>query len=775
VGVITATGRRIFDDRLAECEAEAETAPRGALGRVLRDLAQAIEEERSRWFNWLPVVLGAGIGFYFLLPWEPPLSAALGVFVAAAASRLINLGGGPALFCSVLAALSAGFTLAKLRSEWVAAPLLEKSYRAVEVRGRVEQIELRPGRGERITLRLDRLGDLQSAELPRRARIRTLAVTPGLLPGDTIEFKARLAPPAEPVLPGGFNFARAAWFQEIGAVGFALQPPRVVTEEAHASRSISWRARVERLRQTISSRVRQVLPGETGAIAVALITGERGGVSEDTSDAFRNSGLFHILSISGLHMVVMAGAVFYAVRLILALFPPIALRYPIKKWGAAGALIAASLYLLVSGAAFATQRSYLMITIMFFAILIDRSAIAMRNVALAALVILALFPESLLDAGFQMSFAAVIGLVAVYEWMRDRLSFQTGEKSSIFIRPLFFFGGILLTTLVAGVAVAPFAAYHFHTSQQFALIANLFAIPICNFVVMPAALLTFVLMPLGLEAAPLAIMGQGIEVVMRCAYWAASLPGAVVHVAQIPFLSFLLIAGGGLWLALWHGRWRFAGIAISAIGMASAPLLYSPPDVLIGRGGELVAVRGENGQLAAIAPRASDFELSRWLEQDGDGRSPSAAKSSKSFRCDHVGCHIRTRAGILAVSKHPASLDDDCGAAAILIAAYYVPQGCHGPRAILDDKQLKAGGTHALRLAEDGSIELVTVLAEHGERPWVRKPRFGTKPGVPMTEVNGKTSSPAGLSSSAQRKKVTEADLRPEVEDGSQGSIEAHQ
>jgi competence protein ComEC len=359
--------------------------------------------------------------------------------------------------------------------------------------------------------------------------------------------------------------------------------------------------------------------------------------------------------------------------------------------------------------------------------------------------------------------------------MRDRLSFQTGEKSSIFIRPLFFFGGILLTTLVAGVAVAPFAAYHFHTSQQFALIANLIAIPICNFVVMPAALLTFVLMPLGLEAAPLAIMGQGIEAVMRCAYWAASLPGAVVHVAQVPFLSFLLIAGGGLWLALWHGRWRFAGVAISAIGMASAPLLYSPPDVLIGRGGELVAVRGENGQLAAIAPRASDFELSRWLEQDGDGRSPSAAKSSKSFRCDHVGCHIRTRAGILAVSKHPASLEADCGAAAILIAAYHLPQGCRGPRAILDDKRHKAGGTHALRLAEDGSIELVTVLAEQGERPWVRKPRFGTKPGVPMTEVNGKTSSPAGSVSSAQRKNATEAALRPEVEDGSQGSIEAHQ
>jgi competence protein ComEC len=776
VGVITATGRSIFDDRFAECEAEAEAAPRGALGRLLRDFGLAIEEERSRWVNWLPVVLGAGIGLYFLLPWEPPLIAALGLFVAAVVFRLMTRAGGAALVCSVMAALSAGFTLAKVRSEWVAAPVLERSYRAVEVRGRVEQIEPRPGRGERITLRLDRLGDLQPAELPRRARIRTIAVTPGLLPGDTIEFKARLAPPAEPVLPGGYNFARTAWFQQIGAVGFALQPARIVTEEADVSRSIPWRARVERLRRTISSRVRQVLPGETGAIAVALITGERGGVSEDTSDAFRNSGLFHILSISGLHMVVMAGAVFYAVRFILALFPPIALLYPIKKWGAVSALIAASLYLLISGAAFATQRSYLMIAIMFFAVLINRPAIAMRNVTLAALVILALYPESLLDAGFQMSFAAVIGLVAVYEWIRDRRSFHSGEKRSILFRPLLFFGGILLTTIVAGVAVAPFAAYHFHTSQQFALIANLIAIPVCNFVIMPAALLTFVLMPLGLEAAPLAIMGQGIEAVIRCAYWTASLPGAVVHVAQIPFVSFLLMAGGGLWLALWHGRWRFAGVAVSAIGVASAPLLYSPPDVLIGRGGELVAVRAENGQLAAIATRASDFELSRWLEQDGDGRLPSAAKSSKSFRCDDVGCHILTRAGILAVSKHPASLDDDCGAAAILIAAYSVPQGCHGPRAILDEKRLKAGGTHALRLSKEGRIELATVIAEEGERPWVRKPRSRPGPGVPGIEVKGKTSSRAGsAASSAQREAASEADLRPEVEDGFQAMNEAHQ
>ena len=766
VRVVAVAGNRFSSEQLPESATEFGAAPPGSIARVRGSLVHALEEERSRWFYWLPVVFGAGIGFYFLLPREPPLLGVLSLCCAAFAFRMMATKGSGVLLCSVLVAVSAGLSVAKLRSERLAAPVLEKRYRAIEVRGHVELVEPRPGKGERITLRLERLGDLPRRAMPARARIRTMAATPGLLPGDLIEIKARLAPPAEPVLPGGFNFARTAWFQQIGAVGFSLQPPRIVSRADNGHPAFLFRSSIERLRRAISVRVREVLPGETGAIAVALITGERGGITEDTNQAFRNSGLFHILSISGLHMVVMAGAVFYAVRLVLALFPPIALRYPIKKWAAAIALIAASLYLLISGSAFATQRSYLMIAIMFFAVLIDRPGIAMRNVALAALLILALYPESLLDAGFQMSFAAVIGLVAAYEWIRDWRQAHTLEHPLFLLRPLLFFGGILLTTLVAGVAVAPFAAYHFHTSQQFALIANLIAIPICNLIVMPAALLTFVLLPVGLEALPLAVMGEGIEAIVRCANWASSLPGAVIRVSQIPFLSFLLIAGGGLWLALWHRRWRLFGVALAAIGAGSVPLLSRPADILIGRGGELIAVRTEEGRLAALAARASDFELSRWLEQDGDGRRPKEVRTGSRFRCDEVGCQVKTRAGLLAVSKHPASLEDDCAASVILIAAYPVPGGCRGPREIFDYWRLEAGGTHALALSSDGAIAIDTVTTGEGLRPWEQKRKRQFSPRTPHVAGQDRTArSPRAPASGRTKPNMPEADLRPEVED----------
>ena len=253
---------------------------------------------------------------------------------------------------------------------------------------------------------------------------------------------------------------------------------------------------MQRVRQAIGARIAAALPGETGAIATALITGERGGISEATNDAFRDSGILHILSISGFHMAIMAGSVFFLVRLGLALFPSIALRYPIKKWAAAAAMLAGFAYLLISGAAFATVRSAIMISIMFLAVLLDRPALALRNVILAATLILVLFPESLFDVGFQMSFAAVLALVSVYEALRTRdLWARLMEHTAS--RLVVFFAGIVLSTLIASAAVAPFAAYHFHKSQQYAVIANLIALPVCNVLVMPAALAALIAMPLG--------------------------------------------------------------------------------------------------------------------------------------------------------------------------------------------------------------------------------------------------------------------------------------
>lgn len=696
---------------------DAEGAGGGALSPSAR-LGVALEAERARWFYWIPVIMGAGIATYFALPSEPPaiaatllMAGALGLRMALPRTTLLSLA------TSILVIFAVGFALITLRTLLVAGPVLQQRMGPVEVRGYVELVEPREGRGERITLRITKLGQLDHAATPQRARIRTMKKLEGLAAGDAITARVHLAPPAGPALPGGFDFARHAYFSGIGAVGYALMLPERDASAGPAPFDLRVSASVQRLRQAIGARVDRVLSGETAAIAKALITGERGGIPEATNAAYRDSGLFHILSISGLHMAVMGGAVFFSVRLLLALFPTIALRFAVKKWAALAAAFGSLCYLAISGTSFATVRSFIMISIMFLAVLLDRPAVALRNVALSALVILALFPESVLDVGFQMSFAAVVALVAAYEAVRDRLEGPRRTQFGIVMRTGLFFGGIILSTLVASAAVTPFAIYHFHKSQQFAIIANLLAIPICNLMVMPAALATLVAMPLGLEAGPLWVMGLGIDAMSWTARQVARLPGAVGYLPAIPTAAFALMLAGGLWLLLWHARWRFLGLAGIAAGIALAPLAPRP-DVLIGRDGALVAVRTESGRLTALAAPQSRFELSRWLEHDGDSRPPAEVFASGGMSCDALGCMMNVKGVRIVVSRHPAAIGDDCRQADLVVLAMAVPKGCSEPAAVVDFFAARTAGTHAVYISGPREFRIETVARTRGARPW---------------------------------------------------------
>jgi competence protein ComEC len=580
----------------------------------------------------------------------------------------------------------------------------------------VELIEPRATRGQRLTIRVTALEKHETQDTPAHVRVRTLVENSQLAPGDAVRIKVTLNPPPGPSLPGDYDFARAAWFAGLGAVGYATQPVEILAGAEEAPLSLRVTAAIARVRQAIGRRVVEALPGQTGAIANALITGERGGIAEATNQAFRDSGLFHILSISGLHMVIMAGAVFLAIRVILAAVPSIALRFPVKKWAAAGAMLGALGYLLISGAAFATVRSYIMISIMFLAVLLDRPALALRSVALAALAILLVWPESLFDPGFQMSFAAVVALVSVYEWLRRRDEAREGwMRRGTLARMGLFFGGIVTSTLVASLSVAPFGVYHFHNTQQFAILANLLAIPICNLLVMPAALAALVAMPLGLEAAPLWAMGLGIEAMARCAYVVAGLPGAVGRVPAVPTAAFVLVVAGGLWCALWGTRWRLVGIVPIALGLMPAPL--GPRfDMLVGRGAGVVAVRGADGRLSALAGRGANFELARWLEHDGDGRAPAEVGKATAFRCDRQGCTASVKGLRVAVANTPAALRDDCAGAAVLVLKFAKPRGCNPAGGIIDIHDLAARGAHALTIT-NGRVRIERMRGEIAPGP----------------------------------------------------------
>ena len=709
----------MFASAAAPAEARHQRRSRRPLSTLAAWFIGEIEAEQACWFLWLPVAFGLGIAAYFALAFEPPLLALSAIVVGAVALHAMGRRAGLlSLATGTLLAAASGALVAKLRSDTMAAPVLLRQIGPVEVRGWIELIEPRPTNGQRITLQLLSMGELSPEHWPHRVRIRTRSADPLLKPGMPIRIKATLAGPAPPSLPGDFDFGRMAWFSALGGIGLA-QSAAVIDEHAGVPPwSVSARGPIERVRQYITNRIMAALPGEKGAIAAALITGERGAISDATNQAYRDSGLFHILSISGLHMVIMAGAVFYSLRLILAAFPSIALRYPIKKWAAAGAILGALGYLLISGSSPATVRSYITITIIFIAILLDRPAIALRNVAISALAILIVFPEYLFDAGFQMSYAAVVALISIYEWLQRRAERRdrARERGAIW-HAVAFVGGSLLTTAIAGLAVAPFGIYQFHNTQLYAMLANLVAIPICNILVMPSALAVLVALPFGLETWPLWLMGMGIDGMTAVAQYVAVLPGAVAKTIAIPTSSFVFILAGGLWLLLWARPWRILGLVPIAVGILLSPTLPRP-DVIIGRDGTTVGVRDASGKLSVLASRGSAFEVTRWLENDGDRRKPADASDAKAFICDPLGCTTSVKGRRVIISATPAASRDDCAAAGILVLRYARPRGCGAADAsVLDPASLRAGGVHALYV-EAGGVRTESVAGTRGKRPW---------------------------------------------------------
>ncbi|MDX2156214.1 MAG: ComEC/Rec2 family competence protein [Hyphomicrobiaceae bacterium] len=697
--------------------------------RIVAALETAIAAEQDHLFLWVPILFGGGVALYFALSVEPTLAAVLPSAVVPAVLVILWRRGLASLIVGgVLLWLGLGLAAGKLASERAASPVIDRELRRVTVAGWVERTESRSAEEERITIRVARLEPLAAGQAPPlRVRIRVPVSKPPLEPGHAAAVVADLLPPAGPALPGAYDFARAAWFQRLGGVGYTRQQP--VATEIGEPMPLTLRlwAPIERLRQSIGQRIRAALPGETGAIAAALVTGERGGISEATNAAYRDSGIFHILSISGLHMTVFAGALYFFVRLVLAFVPRLALRHQIKKWAAVVGLAGTTAYLMISGGSPPAIRSGIMIGVMFLAVLLDRPALALRNVAIAAMIVLVATPESVIDVGFQMSFAAVVALISGLEAWRDwrRAKALQGEPAPAGpVRSIaVFLSGIAVTTVIATAAVAPFAAYYFHKSTQYGLLANLVAIPICNVLVMPAALATLLAMPLGLEAGPLAAMGLGIEGMTWVAHRVATLPGAVTTLPEISTLAFGLMVGGGIWLALWHGRWRLAGLMPVMAGLALSPL-RDAPDVLVAGNGALVAVRGADGRYAAIDTARSRFELGRWLEHDGDSRKPEEVGPGRAFKCDPTGCVASVRNRKVAVVRHASALGDDCRSADIVI---WMGAGRPACRArLIARADLEHSGTHAIVVARDGSAahRIETVRERRGDRPWAATVRL---------------------------------------------------
>jgi competence protein ComEC len=692
------------------------------LPEALRACELALSAEADRWFLWLPVLFGAGILVYFELPREPGLLAT-GLLLLSALGLLVALWRAPlgvALAGAVLAAAS-GFAAAKLRTEMTRAPLIQYRMNWVKIGGWIEAVEGHAGGRSHITVRVISLSHRGGQPQAYRLRVSLAAKTAkALRTGEAVSFWASLMPPPEPVEPYGFDYGRKAWFRRIGGTGYVTSHVKPLPHAPPEPFALRLKAKIDQLRGIIAGRIRASLPGENGGLAVALITGDRAGIPDSVQQAMRNAGLAHILSISGLHMMLMAGAVFWLVRALLAAIPPLALRLPIKKWAAVASLLAGLFYLAISGAAVPTVRAWIMMSIVLLAVLLDRPALSMRNVAVAALLILVFAPEQIFDPSFEMSFAAVVALIAAYESL-PRWAGAPAQDISLFWRGLRFAGlavaGAALTTGIAGTATAPFAVYHFHRMSYYGLAANTVAVPLVSLEIMPMALLSLIAMPFGLEYWPLQAMGFGIDGLVAVGRTVSSWPGAVSLVPAISGLSLALIAFGGVWLCLWRRPWRYAGLLIAGIGLMLTAS-HARPDLLVERQGAAIAIRTPDGRLALAPGGKPGYSAVQWLLADGDGRAAAAAVSPSAFDCDSLGCMARLKHKTIAFLRQPAAQDDDCALADILVAPFRVAKACRSKALVIDSSDLRRDGAVALYI-DGGRIRSQTVAAARGQRPWV--------------------------------------------------------
>ncbi|WP_316207197.1 ComEC/Rec2 family competence protein [Bradyrhizobium sp. SZCCHNR3118] len=673
------------------------------------------EAAAGRLLPWVPVAFGAGIALYFAADHEPVLwvAAVLALMISAGAFVLRRHRLFPAAV--MIAAVAAGFAVATARTARLAHTVLARPLFSVTLSGFVETRDIRE-RTDRFVLRVTEM-ETARGEITL-ARVR-LSVRKGMAPdvGSFVQLKARLLPPLAPLRPGSYDFSRDMFFQSIGASGFVMGAIKTVAPPQDGGFGLHYAAFMQGLRDTIDARIRARLDGDERAIATALLTGRRDAITTPVNDAMFISGLGHVLSISGYHMAVVAGVVFFAVRALLALIPGLHVSHPIKKWAAAAALVAAAFYLLLSGAEVATQRSFYMTAVVLIAVLVDRRAITFRTLAVAAMIVLAIAPEALVHPSFQMSFAATLGLVALVQLGLPHL-FATPDSSTT--ARIALWGGrelamLLLASLIAELATTPYAAFHFHRVTPYGVLANLAAMPVVSALVMPAGLLGLLAAPLGLDGPFWSLMGWGIDWMIAVTRWVANLPGAVgrIHafgIGPVIAASLGLILMGLLRTPL---RWSGAGLLAASILWA---LMTPQPDMLISADGRNVAVRGREGRLHLIRAGKDAFLAQEWLAADADARTPADSSLGDGVSCDDAGCVVPLADGrFVSLALRAEALEDDCARAALVVTVRQAPPDCTA--LVVDRDRLQHQGGLALTRRGDG-FAVEAVRPNGTQRPW---------------------------------------------------------
>lgn len=686
--------------------------------------------QRDNLLVWISVFLGAGSAFYFGLLYEPSvpmicglLSGIIVLFVilfrlyhreSDSALILVSFICGACLLCANI-----GFAAAKFKTNSLNTVMINHETRPVMVTGIVDHREEQEGRkGSLFFLSDVKIKGWDLSETPQKIRV-TVKQKNNAAAGDRIEVLAKLTPLSGPVAPHTYDFARHYYFEGIGALGYALSKVSVID---HAETGL---INLETIRTSISNHIKTVVPEREAGIAAALMTGERAAISDEDWDALRASGLAHIISISGLHVAMVAAPVFFLVRLFLAMIPVIALRFPIKKIAAGVALLVCCLYVGLVVPSVPTTRSLLMTGVALIAIMLDRSPFSLRLVGASAILLLLVSPESIWSVSFQMSFAAVAALVSMAEVIRPYMS-RLYTDAGLIKKIMLFIAGTLLTSLVASLATAPYSLYHFQQVPSYSVLANALSVPISGLMIMPMVIISFALLPFGLADWSLKILGVGVDWLLDIARWTESLPGAVITTTAMPDLFLVMMTCAGLVLVLYQGIQRAWALVPFILAFFSIWWM-AQPDIIVSNDGGVMAVKDQQ-HVFLSSMRKDKFATETWLKRWGK-------KSDDVLPFPRQGQVILERGG--AISCDPSACRIETGGLKISFGSrlYELKQDCEWANKIITDIRLpkdfcKDGGIQQFGyydFKENGAMSIFIkdrvvidrVGHDRGFRPWV--------------------------------------------------------
>jgi competence protein ComEC len=680
-----------------------------------RTLKAIIDAERENLLLWTPIIFSIGILTYFSLSFEPELSyVLLPLLVSMLALFILHKNKIVHRINIIIILVLLGFCAAKYRVYTVESPIFPYTQKFTFVKGVIEAI-IPQEFGSKVIIKDLKLWRIDREKTPKKIRLNFRTKLNDAQVGDYIKVKAVLSSPPKPIIPGGYDFARKAYFQQIGATGFSVSEAIILKKADHGGSIIGY---IERIRMYILSGILNTLGKKEGGVVTALMIGEYASMDKLALNDMRVSGLAHLLSVSGMHLSLVAAIFFFGTRFLLNLIFAPTLRMDVKKIAAVTAIIGSFLYLLLTGVHIAATRAFIMTFVFLFAILVDRSPTPMRSIAFAAMAILLCCPEEIVYPSFQMSFSAVIALIAVFQlFSKYSINFL---KKGFFIRLLFYFISLCLSSLIAGLATAPFAAYHFNQFSNYGVLANLIAVPITSFMLMPLVVLTFLLFPFGIYQPVLKLISYGVGIIIDVAHYVANLPKSYFVVPHMPEVSILLITFGFLWFCIFTTRIRYIGAGIILCALPVIYLTKAPVAIIDGDSGKFVIMDNQRNQRNVVfsTGRTSRFKKNVWLNYLGkkDYIPMRKYKAKHNFTCEDKICSLDVEGRTILIDSNQKY--NALSATVDLLVTPYI-QDTNERGQSINKADLEESGTHLIFVDKRG-LKLQTVKNLRGERPWTK-------------------------------------------------------